>query len=148
MSVYEWLRIGNRTQIVFVVLAVLSFLALGLANVACCTDDSVYVEIVMACNLAFTLIVWIPTYLYVRWKQKGTARASRPEGNSQLAAWSRLRLYALLALVTLIFALGQYYRLDIRVWPLGHSLSTIFLSNFAILGIVIATNEVLQRRRH
>ena len=148
ISIDEWLRIGKRTQIVFIVLAVLSFLALGLAEIAGRSDDPVYVGIMISGSLVFNLAVWIPTYLYVRWKQKGSARSSRPEGNSQRTAWSRRRLYALLTLVTLISALGQYYRLDIRVWPLGHSLSTIFLSNFAILLIGIATTEVLQRRRH
>ena len=147
MSIGEWLRIGNRTEILTVVLAVLSFLALFVPDVVCCSNDPVYLGIMISFSLAFTLAIWIPTYLFVRWKRKERAQSSRPEGKFQLTAWSRLRLYALMTLVTLISVLYQYYRIDIRFWPLGHSLSTIFLSNFAISGIVIAIVEFLQRRR-
>jgi len=148
ISVGEWLRIGNRIEILLVVLAVLCFMGLGVAAVVCCGSDLVILAILFSAIAAFTLTIWVPAFLIVRWGRKGTLRSSRPEGDSQHAGWSRYRLYVLVTLVTLISVFYQYYRIDIRFWPLGHSLTTIFLSNFAILGIVIAAVEFLQRRRH
>src|SRR5579863_8451223 len=119
------------------------FLMFGVPAVMCCSDDPVFLAILIAGGVGVTLTLCMPTLFYLRWQRKKQSliTAESHAAADPAPALSRGRVYALMAAVTLMSAIYQAYRLDEADRPLGHSRASVFLWNFGILFVCRRTDR-------
>ena len=119
----------------------------GIPAVVCCSDDPVFLGILIAGSIGFTLTLCVPTLFCLRWQRKKQSlmTVESDAAAQHVTALSRVQIYALMAAVTLMSATYQAYGLAEADRPLGHSKASVFLWNFGILLFVVGLIEALRR---
>jgi hypothetical protein len=143
----NWLRNRKNRELAVLLLGVISFLIFAIPAVNQFGDHLAILAIAIASIAGFTMTICVPTILLIR-RQERLLVPIASESTAQSKAPSNWRVYALMALVTLISALYQAYAIDVTAWPLGHSAPVILLSNFGILTAVVGLMEFFRRRTH
>jgi hypothetical protein len=143
----NWLRNRKNKELAVRLVGVISFLFLAIPTVNQFGDHLAILAIAIALIAGFMLTICVPTILLIR-RQERLHVPLVSASTKQSTVPSNWRVYALMALVTLISALYQAYAIDVSAWVLGHSTPAILLSNFSILAAIIGVMELFRRRTH
>jgi hypothetical protein len=144
---WEWLRVGRRIELVAFLCGLFCFLIFALpATIYVWKDGALVLGILLTACAGFSLTLCIPMYLFLRFRRKKDMERQGRSGPS-ITPLSRNRVYALMAVVTLISATFQVSHMELFEQLWGPSIARVFLWNFGILGVVILINELMRRQR-
>lgn len=157
---WEWLCVGKRIELVTLLIGAFAFLAFAIpaiiftwGDATDIPDGALLLGILLTGCVGFSLTLCVPMYLILRSRRKKwRATLLEVEGGvmSERSAppIPPSRVYALLAVVTLISATYQASHMEIFGRLFGRSTAGVFLWNFGILGAVLATTELVRRGKH
>ena len=156
---WEWLRVGRRIELVTFLCGVFSFLIFAVPAIlytwreATDTLDGLLVLGILLTGCAgFSLTLCVPMYFMLRsrrkkWRTTIWEAERGVASDTSVRPISPSRVYGLLAVVTLASAAFQATHLEIFGQVFGHSVVSVFLWNFGILGVALAIHALVRRAK-